>query len=182
MCFKRGVISILSDEHLKLEDKFTYLGSSVSSTECDVNIHQAKVWTAIDWLSIIWKWDQSDKIKRDFFQAVAVSILLYRCTTWAQTKCTEKKVDRNYTRMQRAILNKFWKQHATKQLYGYTPSSAVYFRSITDTVDASIRTLFWLTGVQTGLVFSYSAAQSCPTLTKLWFSLFLSVPVSCCRW
>ena len=58
----------------------------------------------------------------------------------------------------------------------------VYLRSITDTVDASIRTLLWLTGVQTGLVFSYSAAQSCPTLTKLWFSLFLSVPVSCCRW
>ena len=56
----------------------------------------------------------------------------------------------------------------------YTPSPVVYLRSITDTVDAPIRTLFWLTGVQTSLVFSYSAAQSCPTLSKLWFSLFLS--------
>ena len=53
---------------------------------------------------------------------------------------------------------------------------------VSATVDASFSTLFCLTGVQTGLVFSYSAAQSCPTLTKLWFSLFLSVPVSCCRW
>ena len=53
----------------------------------------------------------------------------------------------------------------------YPLSPVVYLRSITDSIDASIRTLFWLTGVQTGLVFSYSAAQSCPTLTKLWFSL-----------
>ena len=57
--------------------------------------------------------------------------------------------------------------------FTYTPSPVVYLRSITDTVDVSIRILFWLTGVQTGLVFSYLAAQSCPTLTKLWFSLFL---------
>ena len=60
--------------------------------------------------------------------------------------------------------------HGTK----YKPSLVVYLRSITDIVDASIKTLFWLTGIQTILVFSYSAAQSCPTLTKLWFSLFLS--------
>ena len=30
-----------------------------------------------DMLSIIWKSDLSDKIKRDFFQAVAMAILLY---------------------------------------------------------------------------------------------------------
>ena len=46
-------ISTLSGEHLKLVDKFTYLVSSVSSTERDVNIRLSKTWTAIDWLSII---------------------------------------------------------------------------------------------------------------------------------
>ena len=52
-----------------------------------------------------------------------VSILLYRCTTWTLTKRLEKKLDGNYTRMLRAILNKSWRQHSTRhQLYGHLPS------------------------------------------------------------
>ena len=55
-----------------------------------------------------------------FFQAAVVLILLYGCTTWTLTKCTEKKLDGNYTRMLRAILNKSKRQHSTKQqLYGH---------------------------------------------------------------
>ena len=51
-----------------------------------------------------------------------MSILLYGCTTWTQTKRMEKKLDGNYTRMLRAILNKSWRQHPTKQqLYGHKP-------------------------------------------------------------
>ena len=62
-------------------------------------------------------------MKRRFFQAVVVSILLYGCTTWTLTKRLEKKLDGNYTRMLRAILNKSWRQHATRhQLYGHLPS------------------------------------------------------------
>ena len=81
-----------------------------------------KTWTAIDRLSVIWKSDMIDIIKRIFFLAVVVSILLYRCTTWTLIKRMEKKLDGNYTRMQRAILNKSWKQHPTKQqLYGHLP-------------------------------------------------------------
>ena len=38
-------------------------------------------------------------MKRSFFQAVFVSILLYGSTTWTQTKRLEKKLDGNYTRM-----------------------------------------------------------------------------------
>ena len=49
-------------------------------------------------------------------------ILLYGCTTWTLTKRLEKKLDGNYTRMLRAILNKSWRQHPTKhQLYGHLP-------------------------------------------------------------
>ena len=52
----------------------------------------------------------------------AVSILLYGCTTWTLRKRQEKKLDSNYTRMLRAILNKSWRQHPTKhQLYGHLP-------------------------------------------------------------
>ena len=56
------------------------------------------------------------------FQAVVVSILLYGCTTWTLTKRMEKKLDSNYTKTLRAILNKSWRQHATKQqLYSHLP-------------------------------------------------------------
>ena len=59
-------------------------------------------------------------MKRSFFQAAIMSILLYGCTTWTIAKWTEKKLEGNYTRMLRAILNKSWRQHPTKQqLYGH---------------------------------------------------------------
>ena len=61
-------------------------------------------------------------MKRSFFQAAVVSILLYGCTTWTLTKRLEKKLDGNYTRMLRAVLNKSWRQHPTRhQLYGHLP-------------------------------------------------------------
>ncbi len=60
--------------------------------------------------------------KHIFFQAAVVSILLYGCPTWTLTKRMKKKLDGNYTRMLRAILNKSWRQHPTKhQLYGHLP-------------------------------------------------------------
>ena len=82
---------ILDGTPLKLVDKFTYLGSSVSSTEKDIDTRLTKAWTAIDRLSIIWKSDLTDKIKHSFFQAAVVSILLYGCTTWTLTKRLEKE-------------------------------------------------------------------------------------------
>ena len=75
------------------------------------------MWTAIGRLSIIRKSDLTDKMKRSFFQAAVVLILLYGCT-----KRLKKKLDGNYTRMLRAILNKSWRQHPTRhQLYGHLP-------------------------------------------------------------
>ena len=120
MCYNHtGDISTLDGTPLKLVDKFTYLGSSV---EKDINTRLTKAWTAIKRLSIIWKSDLTDKMKRSFFQAAVTSILLYGCTTWTLTKRPEKKLDSNYTRMLQAILNKSWRQHPTRhQLYGHLP-------------------------------------------------------------
>ena len=122
-CYNQtGEISTLDGASLKLVDKFTYLRSSVSSTEKDIDTLLMKAWTAIDRLSIIWKSDLTDKMKRSFFQAAVMSILLYGCTTWTLTKWLEKKLDGNYTRMLRAILNKSWQQHLTRhQLYSHLP-------------------------------------------------------------
>ena len=123
MCYNQtGDISTLDGTSLKLVDKFTYLGSSVSSTEKNIDTRLTKAWTAIDRLSIIWKSDLADKMKRSFFQAAVVSILLYGCTTWTLTNRLKKKLDGNYTRMLRAILNKSWRQHPTShQLYDHLP-------------------------------------------------------------
>ena len=60
MCFNEtGDISTLEGTSLKLVDRFTYLGSSVSSTEKDIDTRLTKA--AIDKLSIIWKSDLTDK-------------------------------------------------------------------------------------------------------------------------
>ena len=51
MCFKqKGAISTLCG---------SYLGSNISSIESDVNIRRVEAWTAIDRISIIWKFDLS---------------------------------------------------------------------------------------------------------------------------
>ena len=58
MCFNQtGNISTLHGSTLKLVDKLTYLESSVSSTETDINMRLAKAWTTIDRLLDIWKSD-----------------------------------------------------------------------------------------------------------------------------
>ena len=123
MCYNQtGDIITLEGTPLKLVDKFPYIGSSVSSTEKDIDTRLTKACKATDRLSIIWKPDLTDKMKRSFFQAAVVSILLYGCTTWTQTKRLEKKLDGNYKRMLRAILNKSWWQHPTRhQLYSHLP-------------------------------------------------------------
>ena len=59
--------STLNGGPLRLVDKFTYLGSNVSSNKNDINMWLAKAWTAIDRLSVIWKSDLSKKIKCRFF-------------------------------------------------------------------------------------------------------------------
>ena len=123
MCFNQtGDISTQDRTSLKEVGKFTYQGSSVSSTEKDIDTRLTKAWTAIDKLSVIWKSDRTNKMQRSFIQAAVESILLYGCTTWTLTKRLEKKLDGNYTRMLRAILNKSWRQHPTRhQLYDHLP-------------------------------------------------------------
>ena len=123
MCYNQtGDISTLDGTSLKLVDKFTNLGSSVSSTEKDIDTRLMKAWIDIDRLSIIWKSDLTDKMKRSFFQPAVLSILLYGCTIWTLTKRLKKKLDGNYTRMLRVILNKSWRQHPKRhQLYSLLP-------------------------------------------------------------
>ena len=78
--------------------------------------------TATGRLSVIWKSNLTNKIKRSFFQAAVVSKLLYGCTTWTLIKRMETELDGNNTRMLRAVLNKSWRQRLAKQqLYNHLP-------------------------------------------------------------
>ena len=74
-----------------------------------------KVWTVIDRLSTVGKSDDSAEIKRAFFQAVVMWVIMYRCTIWTLPKHIKKKLCGNWARMLRFNLNKSWEQHPTKQ-------------------------------------------------------------------
>ena len=95
----------LYDEHLNRLYIYIYIYIS------DINTRLATAWRATDRLSVIWKSDLTDKIKRSFFQAVVVSILLYGCTSWTLTKRMKKRLDGSYTRIMRTILEKSWRKH-----------------------------------------------------------------------
>ena len=85
MNFKREeVIYTYSVRLLKLVIKFTYLRSSISSTETDVWICLAKAWTAIDSCSFTWKSVRFDKIKQGFFLILRTGavIELQRAQGW----------------------------------------------------------------------------------------------------
>ena len=87
MCvIQHSAFSSLNGKPLKLVDQFIYWGSNISFTESDANIHIGKAWTTIDMFMTTWKSDLSDKIKQKFVKAVAISVLLYDCTTWTLTK------------------------------------------------------------------------------------------------
>ena len=123
MCFtEEGAISTLSSKPLKLGGEFKFLGSNISSTESDLNVHRAKTWTAVYRLPIKWKSNQYDNIKRYFFQAMTVSLQLYGCTSKALIKTYGEKVRWKLQRMFRTVFNKSWKQHPRKQeLYCHLP-------------------------------------------------------------
>ena len=116
MCFnQRGDISILYGSSLKLVDKFTYLWSNVSSTEKDVNTRHSKGWTAIDRLSVIWKSDLTDKIKRSFSKQRSCRYCYLDALHGYWLNVRRKNFTGNYKRMLGAIINKSWRQHPTKQ-------------------------------------------------------------------
>ena len=123
MTFKlTGQINTVNGTSLKEVDHFSYLGSDISSTEKDVMIRIAKAWSALDKLRTIWKSNLPNALKRNFFRSTVESILLYGSSAWTLSRNLENKLDGTYTRMLRAVLNKSWNQHPTKEeLYGNIP-------------------------------------------------------------
>ena len=119
---QQGNIKSLAGKDIKSVEEFTYLGSSITSSQKDIDIRVGKAWGAIKNLNSIWKSTLPINLKRDFFRATVETVLLYGSTTWTLTKKLEKKINGTYTRMLRVCLNILWNQHPTKKLlYGNLP-------------------------------------------------------------
>ena len=78
--YQDGAIASLTGKPLKQIHRSIYFSSNISSTE-KVNSRIGKAWFIIDRLLTIWKSDLSNKIKQEFFQTEAMSVLPYGCTT-----------------------------------------------------------------------------------------------------
>ena len=91
MCLnQREDISTPNGNPLKLVDKFTYLGSSVSSSDIDINTGLVKAGTANDNLSVIWKSDLTDKIKQFFPRSGRVNTAIWMRYMDANKTCRVK--------------------------------------------------------------------------------------------
>ena len=102
---------------------------SISSSLSHATLEQPFRTLAIKWeVNIFVKKSSCVFLPASFITACVVIIVslwccrwLYnRCTTWTLTKQLEKKLDGNYTRMLRAILNKSWRQHPQNTNYTAT--------------------------------------------------------------
>ena len=123
MCYNQtGDISTLEVTPLKLVDKFTYIGSSVESTEKDIETRLTKAWTAINRLSIIWKSDLTDKMKRSFFPDSGHIDTAIRVHYMDANKTAGEEARRQLHKNAACNLGKSWRQHPTRhQLYGHLP-------------------------------------------------------------
>ena len=82
----------------------------------------AKAWASLNSMNTILKSKLSTNLKRHFFQRGSRISLVYGSVTWTLTTSLEKKINRTYTRMLRAVTNKSWRDHLTnEQLYGDIP-------------------------------------------------------------
>ena len=117
-----GDIRATNGEKLKQVDDFQYLGSHLASTENDIQIRMTKAWAALNKMNKIWKSNLPRKLKIQFFKATVESILLYGSGTWTLTKSLEKRLNGNYTRMLRAVLNISWREKVKNEdLYREIP-------------------------------------------------------------
>ena len=90
-------------------------------------------------LSAIWKSDLTDKMKRSFFQAAVLLILLYGCTTGTLTKQFEKIL----TAITQECCEKFWRspggniQESPNSMATYLPSRKLSKSDETDMQDTA---------------------------------------------
>ena len=121
-----GDMFTLKGAKLRKVDDFIQLGSWIQSCQKYAELHMH------GGLSIgkIWKSNLQKRLKIQFFRATVESVLLYGAESWTLTKKMRDRLDGNYTKMLRVVLNVSRKEHKTnKELYGN-------LRKVTETLRA----------------------------------------------
>ena len=112
MCFKQKSVFSLGKTLILVQ----MFGSRMSSTKKDVNKHLAKVGTAFYRLSIIWKFDLTDKINWNSFN---VWPCWYNCMD-APSRPLRKDWRKSYTSMLCAVLKEIlWTAAYKQRLYSH---------------------------------------------------------------
>ena len=101
---REGEICTADRTKLKQVQDFQYLGSWVDQSKQDLNIREAKAWTALNKLTAIWKSNLGRKLKVRFFRASVETVLLYGSEAWTLTSSLAKQLDGCYKRLLRAAL------------------------------------------------------------------------------
>jgi hypothetical protein len=98
------------------------ISSWIINSGKDLNARIGQAWSAATRMKAIWKSHLPSQLKRDFFPATVVSILLYGCETW--TNAINQKLDGAYTNLLRYASNVQWTEHMINvQLYGNLPKN-----------------------------------------------------------
>ena len=114
---------------IKVVDDFKYLGAWISDSKKDINVRIGQAWSAITRMHLIWRSQMELGLKRRFFSATVVSILLYGCETWSMTKNCERKLDGAYTKLLRYASGVHWSDHITNAvLYGDLPKISLVIK------------------------------------------------------
>ena len=119
-------MKILLGHDIKRVEEFKYLDNYIGSTQHDIRVRIGSAWETLNSLDIIWKSNDSSKLKRNFFRSIVETILVYGSITWTITSNTLKQLIESigyiYTHMMRSALNKSWRDHVTnKEIYGIIP-------------------------------------------------------------
>ena len=95
-------LNTTSNEPVRVDERFVYLGASISmsgGTEEDIKARLGKARTAYNKLGKIWKNSQfTNKTKIKIFKSNVILVLLYGCETWRMTKTDKTKLDVFYIR------------------------------------------------------------------------------------
>jgi len=95
-------------KHSAVEIKSTlgtiYLGSWIDSSLKDMNIRIQMAWSAAGKLEIRQSHLERN-LERNFSKRTVESVLLYGSENWTLTKSMEKRLNGNYTRLLRKVLN-----------------------------------------------------------------------------
>ena len=135
-------ISLTLSRHFSL----LFIASGRSSGLHPVSSHSCCMYLRAGCPAFAWPVRGSIEYITDEFVLASLAVsCVSGSSTWTLTKRLKKKLDGNYTRMLRAILNKSWRQHPTRhQLYDHLPPITKTIQVINIGIRKTLETFIYL--------------------------------------